>query len=119
MPLDLSPYRTTYADLLFGDSFQILRPRRIDDGAGGTMPDPDGPELLGPFLGKFGVNAVRNAEITGDREEHRGSYTLECPVSIEILTTDQVRYADRTYNVVWTPPLRTLTLARKVGLEEA
>lgn len=119
MAIDLSDARGAYQASLMGDTYIVIRPRVIDDGAGGTKPHPDGPLRLGPRPCGFGVNTVRNAETSGDQVEHRGSYKLKILITDDVGATDQVEYRGVTYNVVWTPPISNLSLRRVVGLEEA
>jgi len=118
MSLDLSRPRAIVAAKLMNDSCTILRPIVIDDGAGGTRPDPDGPEEIGPIVCAFSKMRGRE-QVVADQLQSRGDYRLALPVATDIRLTDQVAVLSGVYNVVWAPPVAALSLVRAVGLEEA
>lgn len=96
----------------------ILHPRRLDDGAGSTKPDPAGPVRVGPIEATFSTGSGREAQTT-DQIAQRGSYRLRLPIQTTIDETDQVEIGSRVYNVVWAPPITPTSLSRVVGIEEA
>ena len=107
------------------DTCMLLRPRTIDDGAGGSEPDPDGPEAIGPLACSF--LAVSGDEATADLIAERGRYRVYLAVdlrhpetgdALELASSDQVTVLGTTYDVVWTPPPHALALLRTVGLKE-
>jgi orotate phosphoribosyltransferase-like protein len=127
MPVDMSGPRASAAAYLLGDPFTILRPRVIDDGAGGTYPNPAGPTRIGPFLGGFRA-ANGHEAVVADQLVQRGSYRLKTLTELRdpatnalivIAATDQIEVLGGVYKVVWTPPVAGLSLFRIVGLEEA
>jgi len=108
-------------------SFTIVRPRVIDDGAGGTKPDPAGPLYIGPLFGSFSAAGGREIQ-TPDQIKQRGSYRLRSAVelidpdaeeAVTIEETDQIELLDTLYKVIWAPPPTETNLSRVVGLEEA
>jgi hypothetical protein len=118
MPLDLTSARQTVQQNFFGDQVTILRPRLLDDGAGGSYPDPAGPERIGPILGKltaiWGLETQTQVDI-----DVRSGYRLSLPIGTDIRLTDQVEIVGRVFNVVWTPPAGAMSLVLRVGLQEA
>jgi hypothetical protein len=98
--------------------FFIVRPRRLDNGAGSTRPDPAGPERLGPFVGSFSTAGGHEQE-DADQVAQRGSYRLRMPLWVEASETDQVEIAGRAYNVLWAPLATPTSLSRVLGIEEA
>jgi hypothetical protein len=112
---------------LMGDTCYLLRPRLIDNGRGGTKPDPAGPERIGPLICGFGAANGREQNVA-DQIAQRGSYRLKLPTELTdpdtgdpltVQETDQFEVSGRVYNVKWLPPVAALNLSRKVGLEEA
>ena len=136
MPVDMSGPRASAAAYLLGDSCYLMRPRVLDNGRGGTKPDPAGPLRIGPLPCGFGAASGRET-IVADQIAQRGSYRLKLPVELldpdtgEILLdpatdaplvlaeTDQFEVFGRAYDVKWLPPVAHLSLFRKLGLEEA
>lgn len=109
---------TSLDESAMADSGTILRPRLLDDGAGGTYPDPAGPETIGPILGRFktlsGGELLRAVQLG-----QAGKYRWFVPNGTTVYATDQVHILGGTYNVVWVPPVAALDTAQTVGLEEA
>lgn len=100
------------------DSGFILRPRTLDDGAGGAYPDPAGPERIGPILGLFW--SLRGAEsVAADQLGQHGAYRWAVPIGTGIQATDQIELLGGVYNVVWAPPTAQYDADQTVGLEEA
>jgi hypothetical protein len=90
----------------------------LDDGAGGTYPDPAGPQQIGPVLGLFW--ALRGEErIASSQLGQHGSYRWAVPHTTDIRITDQVVLLGTLYNVVWVPPVAYHDADLTVGLEEA
>lgn len=114
---DMSAARADFAAGMFRDSVTILRTALLDDGGGGTYPDPAGPTET-PTIGAFSRLTGREL-VASSQTQQRGSYRLALPVATDIQETDQVTYQGRTYNVVFCPPLTALNLSRVVELEEA
>ena len=107
------------------DSCTLLRPRTLDDLAGGTYPDPDGPEAIGPLPCAF--LAVSGEEATRDLVAERGRYRVylavdlrhpETNAPLDITGIDQITVLGTTYEVVWTPPAAATALLQIIGLKE-
>ena len=115
------------APTYLGDSFYLVRPVLLDDGAGATYPDPAGPQRIGPLLGTF--RALNGRElVAAERLSQQGAYRLKTTTAladpdtgdpITIAENDQVEVLGGVYNVVWAPPIANLSLFCIVGLEEA
>lgn len=127
MSVDMTSPRAAAEAYLMGDSCYLLRPRLIDNGRGSTKPDPAGPLRIGPFICGFKAANGKEQNVA-DQIAQRGSYRLKLPVElldpttgdpVTVQETDQFELFDRVYKVVWLPPVAALSLARKVGLEEA
>jgi hypothetical protein len=125
MALDMTRSRAAYEANLLGDECYILRPQLIDDGAGGTYPDPDGPLRIGPIA--CGFTSVSGDEAQADIVEVRGRYRLKLPTTVidpdteEEVTpveTDEVEFQGKVYAVIWAPPVTALNLKRKLGLRD-
>lgn len=110
---------------LLVDTCTIVRPRTLDDLAGGSYPDPAGPERIGPLACSF--LAVSGDEATRELIAERGRYRVYLPVdlrhpttqaAIEVLGTDAIEVLGTTYQVVWTPPPAAGALLRTIGLKE-
>lgn len=127
MGIDMTSPRQAAETYLMGDTCELLRPRLIDNGRGGTKPDPSGPLRIGPFI--CGFSAANGTEQNvADQMAQRGSYRLKLQIElrdpdsgdpITLAETDQFEVFGRVYNVKWLPPVAALSLSRKVGLEEA
>lgn len=100
------------------DSGTIVRPLLLDDGAGGTAPDPAGPTRIGPILGRFEALTGRELVIAAQLGQ-LGNYRWSVPRATDIRVTDQVELLGSVWAVVWAPPVAALDPSRIVGLEEA
>ena len=115
---DVAAARASLAAGLFRDTVYVLRTTVLDDGGGGTYPDPAGPIEYGPILGAFSRQSGREL-VASSQVQQRGTYRLALPVATDVLATDQIIYQGMRYNVVFCPPLTALNLSRVVELEEA
>jgi hypothetical protein len=125
--IDMTSPRASAEAYLMGDTCYLLRPRVLDNGKGGTKPDPAGPQRIGPFICGFGSASGREQNVA-DQIAQRGSYRLRLPTLLldpdsgDVITpaeTDQFEVFARIYDVKWLPPVAALSLFRRVGLEEA
>jgi hypothetical protein len=123
--LPLGPARAMAGRWLLRDTCTLIRPRTVDDLAGGSYPDPDGPERIGPLACSF--RAVSGDEATRERIAERGSYRVYLPVELrhpdtqeplDVASIDAIEVLGTAYQVVWTPPAPATALLRTIGLKE-
>lgn len=100
------------------DSGTILRQNLLDDGGGGTYPDPSGPTRIGPIMGLFWTLSGDEAVMAAQLGQH-GRERWAVPIGTDIRATDQVELLGWVYNVVWVPPVAYHDADRIIGLEEA
>jgi hypothetical protein len=124
MGVDLTGARVSAEQYLLGDTCYFLRPRVVDDGAGGTKPDPAGPERIGPFNCAFAARSGREV-VSADQLKVIGEYKLKLATKLTHPTTkasftpqdtDQVEALGGVYSVVHAPPPAALSLFRTIGL---
>src|SRR4051794_3863126 len=122
MGIDMTSPRESARAYLMGDSCYLVRPRVLDNGRGGTTPDPAGPLRIGPFSCGFSAATGREQNVA-DQTQQRGSYRLRLPIELldpesgDVITpaeTDQFEVFGRAYQVVWLPPVAALSLFRRV-----
>jgi hypothetical protein len=96
----------------------IVRPRLLDDGAGGAYPDPAGPEWIATSCSITAVGALAPGPLRDQVAEH-GRYLLSVPLSADLYVTDQFQALGTLYNVTWAPPPDALSVERIAALTEA
>jgi hypothetical protein len=96
----------------------IVRPRVIDDGAGGTKRHPDGPETITTPCSITAVGALPPSPLRDQVAEH-GRYLLTVPRAKDLRVTDQFTVLGITYLVTWAPPPDALAVERMAALKEA
>lgn len=121
----MGPARAMANQWLLRDACTLIQPRTIDDLAGGSYPDPDGPERIGPLACSF--LAVSGDEATRELIAERGRYRVYLPIelrhpetgdALDVASIDAIEVLGTTYQVVWTPPAAAGALLRTVGLKE-
>jgi hypothetical protein len=95
----------------------IVRPRLLDDGAGGTYPDPAGPERIDTACSFTAVAALPGP--LRDQLQEYGRYLITVPLATAVLATDQVEVLGGTYAVTWAPPPDGFAVERMAVLVEA
>jgi hypothetical protein len=96
----------------------IVRPRLLDNGAGGTRPHPDGPEHIATVCGITPLVAIPPGAVRDQVAEH-GKFLLEVPLAVELRATDLFEVLEQTYQVTWAPPPDALAVERIAALTEA
>jgi len=96
----------------------IVRPRLLDDGAGGTEPDPAGPERIATVCGITALAALPPGAMRDQIAEH-GKFLLEVPLAADLQETDLFEALGQTYQVTWAPPPDALAVERIAALTEA
>lgn len=123
--LDMSAARRMADRWLLGDTCTLIQPRTIDDLAGGSYPDPGGPERIGPLACSF--LAVSGDEATRELIAERGRYRVYLPIDLhhpetqeplDVASIDAIEVLGTPYQVVWTPPAAAGALLRTIGLKE-
>jgi hypothetical protein len=100
------------------DSGIIVRPRLLDDGAGGTYPDPVGPETITSPCSITAVGSLAPGPLREQIQEH-GRYLLTVPRDKDLRVTDQFQALGTLYTVTWAPPPDALAVERIAALTEA
>lgn len=96
----------------------IIRPRLIDDGAGGTESHPDGPLQISTACSFTPVRELPPGPLRDQVIEH-GKYLLTVPLTKVVLVTDEIEVLGTTYRATWAPPPDAFAVERLVALEEA
>jgi hypothetical protein len=96
----------------------IVRPRVIDNGAGGTRPDPAGPLRTATPCSITPVAALPPGAVRDQVAEH-GKWLLSVPLAADLKTTDQFEVLGQRYQITWAPTPDALSVDRMAALTEA
>ena len=112
--IDLTSARQAVVDNLMPDTYTITRVAEVPDGGGGFTAGTAA--TLSGVCG-FTTNSGRE-EQNGDQLQQRGTYRMRVPVDADIQPTDLPVLFGRVFRIVWTPPVHSLALFKRIGLEE-